>query len=494
MPSVSPEVHIFNYTDSYVVTLSNGFGKIQDGSFKFIHPIDINSYDNFLQDTKAYINKNIPETNPLLPTLNYELERTLDLLETVKIVKPKRQIRSFNILGTIWKQIAGSPDHDDAELIYKTLDQLTSNNNRQMVINTAFSNQLNNITKFINKISNAISKNEMILEETIEILRNKIRLVKEDIINIKYAIQWSNHNIINSIILDKKEMQMAIDKLNEDEIVFSNIEEALEVAKVTIFTNKNNLLYVIKIPLTSKILYKNVIIRPIIKNNSIINLNFNEIFTSENETYALKSNCKTYNKMKICQKNHLLNLNQDNCIKNIIIGKNSSCTVSNSHHVPHIEEITDSIIFLNDVNKTIKTDTINYHLCGTFIIKLNNSTIQIDDQIFKSLEAPNLIPLPAGIQASPSEEKRLNLLSLESLKEMHIQNISRILNLKRRSQISIIAMGFISVCLISLSLMVLKKNKKETITKVIFQPTNIPEIEKEQGEKPAARIHNLPLF
>ena len=75
------------------------------------------------------MDKYIPKTNPLYSTMYHELIQTIDLLETIKI--PVRQTRSINTLGKIWKFVAGSPDHDDAEFIYKTLDEMTDNNNRQ---------------------------------------------------------------------------------------------------------------------------------------------------------------------------------------------------------------------------------------------------------------------------------------------------------------------------------------------------------------------------
>ena len=80
-----------------------------------VHQIDLNSYDEFLQKTRKYIETYIPETNPLQPTLKYELYQTIDLLEILKYYTPKRQSRSIDALGKIWKIIAGSPDHDDVE-------------------------------------------------------------------------------------------------------------------------------------------------------------------------------------------------------------------------------------------------------------------------------------------------------------------------------------------------------------------------------------------
>ena len=242
---------------------------------KFIHQIDQTSYDEFLQKEGNILIIYIPGTNSLQPTLKYEI----DLLETLKNYTPKRQSRSIGALGKIWKIIAGSPDHDDVEYINKTLDELTDNNNKQVIINTDFSNQINKITKLINtlmeldsirkdnfilkedieiltnkirlakeaiiniKYAMSIRKDNFILKEDIEILTNKIRLAKEAIINIKYAIQWAKYNIIKSYLLNKKEKNTP----------FNNIENALELSKISILSNNTNILYIIKMPITSEI-------------------------------------------------------------------------------------------------------------------------------------------------------------------------------------------------------------------------------------------------
>lgn len=474
--------------------IGDGYGKIQEGTFKFIHRIDLNSYDDFLQKTKEYIETYIPETNPLQPTLKYELFQTIDLLETLKNYAPKRKSRSINTLGKIWKIIAGSPDHDDAEYIYKTLDELTDNNNKQVIINTDFSNQLNNITKLINTFSNSIRKDNFILNENIEILSNKIRLAKEGIINVKHAIQWAKYNIINSYLLNKKEMNFVINQLKKENMPFNNIEEALELSNINVLSNNTNILYIIKIPITSEILYKKLIVKPIIKNNTIINLNFTEIFLNENETYAIKENCKIYNKIKICKKIHLLDLSKDNCITNIIFNKQSSCTKSNVHHIPRVEEIADGIILLNDVNTTISTETITYKLNGTFIIKFDNTTIKIDDKIYQNLEANQMKPIPALMQETPIEEKNLSILSLESLQELHLNNIKAIHNIKREAWVRNIVISLTLLGTVSLTIWTLKRSQKKPITTFILQPTKSLHVEKNQVETPVTRINEIPYF
>ena len=106
---------------------------------------------------------------------------------------------------------------------------------------------------------------------------------------------------------------------------------------------------------------KNLIVKPIIKNNLIININFTEKFLNGDEIYALKQNFKIYNKINICHKLciHVLDLSNDNCVTKIILNKKSTCAKSNVHHLSCVEEIADGLVLLQDVSKTVLTKTIS---------------------------------------------------------------------------------------------------------------------------------------
>lgn len=227
---------------------------------------------------------------------------------------------------------------------------------------------------------------------------------------------------------------------------------------------------------------------------TVINLNFKEILTNKNEIYAIKNNCKNYNKIKICKRDHLINLSNDNCIKNILSQNKPSCTTSNVQHIPRIEEISDGIILLNDVNETISTEVMKYDLKGTFVIKFENSTIRIGEKSYKNFEAPQLIPIPASMQQTPVEEARLNLLSLESLQELHFNNTKVIHNLKKEAWIRNFAIFITFLITVILAVWLLKKSRKRAVTTLVLQPTNVPQIEESKIETSITRIHDLPYF
>lgn len=86
----------------------------------------------------------------------------------------------------------------------------------------------------VNNLFNSIKKDTYIENETITNLQNRIRLIKEELINIKYAIQWAKKDILNTLLLNKNEIEIALEKLEDDEIPFKSAEEALEISNVNV--------------------------------------------------------------------------------------------------------------------------------------------------------------------------------------------------------------------------------------------------------------------
>ena len=76
-----------------MIQIQDGLAKIQTGTFKFIHEIDLEPYDRFLQDIWLAITEDMPRTNSIFPTLQIELEGTVGILNSIKPIHCKT---SFN--------------------------------------------------------------------------------------------------------------------------------------------------------------------------------------------------------------------------------------------------------------------------------------------------------------------------------------------------------------------------------------------------------------
>ena len=178
------EVQVRDYFLSHLITINNGYFKIKDDILNFIHVIDILAYRNLLENITDVMYSPLPPKNPMYHILQHEFQLTTELLKIVDFVKHPKFKRSLDILGTAWKYLAGSPDHDDINIINTNVDQLTANNNTQIFINNALNNRINKLTKITNDILN-ITKKDNAIDNGIELsLQSKIRMIKEEIINI----------------------------------------------------------------------------------------------------------------------------------------------------------------------------------------------------------------------------------------------------------------------------------------------------------------------
>ena len=295
-----------------LVTIDNGNVKIQDGTLRLIHFIDLDRYEHFLKETYDEITTQVPKDHFLYPILQHETTQTFEILNTLKPVENSKRRRSIDILGTAWKYIDGSTDHNDLSIINDNLNNLNQNNNNQIIINNLFEKRINNITNIVNKMLNTIKKDEDIITEIMINLQNRIRLIKEELINIKYAIQWAKKNIVNSIILSNDEIKLSIKKVKEEKMPFKNAEEALKFSKINVLSKEMTILYMIKIPLTLYETFERIIIRPVKKENDvIIKTDYKEILKGRNKIYGIKSDCENINELAICKETNLIDLSND---------------------------------------------------------------------------------------------------------------------------------------------------------------------------------------
>jgi len=50
-------------------------------------------------------------------------------------------------MGTLWKWIAGTPDHDDLKTVQNKIDDLIQNNNNQFVINSKLFKEIKTLSE-----------------------------------------------------------------------------------------------------------------------------------------------------------------------------------------------------------------------------------------------------------------------------------------------------------------------------------------------------------
>ena len=138
--------------------------------------------------------------------MKQELENIDTKLWTLKInSKTNRTRRSIDQIGTVWKWIAGNPDRQDFEIVQDKINNLLSNNERQIVINNIINQKLNEVTTNTNKIMKTYEEfNPDNVKTTI--LLKRIEILKEEINNLINSISWSKAGISNPNMLTKNDM------------------------------------------------------------------------------------------------------------------------------------------------------------------------------------------------------------------------------------------------------------------------------------------------
>lgn len=94
-----------------------------------------------------------------------------------------------------------------------------------------------------------------------------MKLIKKELNNIRYAIQWETLVIINSLLLNEVKLNEFIEIFESSNMPPMSKEEMLEFSDISIFHNTRTPLYIAKIPHFDKIKYQNILLKPICKNN-----------------------------------------------------------------------------------------------------------------------------------------------------------------------------------------------------------------------------------
>lgn len=150
-----------------------------------------------------------------------------------------------------------------------------------------------------------------------------------------------------------------------------------------------------------------------------------------------------------------------------------NCTVTNSQHIPEIEEIAPDIIFLNNFEGKIQIDGDPIPLNGTFLIHYDNDTVKINGNEFSNKARLTSNPLPAILQPFSKTNNTEEILSLQMLKQLNLNNIKQIGYAESASQLKhAVYISLITILLI-LSVIITRKiwSKKNTDQKPTIELT-----------------------
>lgn len=500
------EIQILDYSNSKLVVMHAGLAKVHTGNFKIIHTIDLQNYEILVHDIEHNLVHNVSPTHPLMPFLKYTISQIKSYITRLKPrVKTKR---SLDFLGTAWKWIAGSPDHQDFEIIEKKMNNVLENNSNQMIINRLTLEKIKSLTNATNEIIKILkSENDLHNEKILE-WKYKLELLKEDISNVEFAIHLAKVNIVNSFILSSFEVDVLNNIFSKSNIPFSSTDELLHFAEIKIATEGFNILYILSIPTTKNENCNILLIKPIKRNDIVTRLDYERILDCKNIIYGLKKMCKTYNEVSICGPETYEDISDSLCIPKLLTSQTSRCSTTNNQHINPIEVIDEGTLFLNQFIGQIDVDNSTIWLNGSYVIHHFNSTLQINNKTYSSRQISTTKSLPALIQPMESDTEE-RTLSLEFVNDLNVKNTISIRKLGSLNQVSIslnlimMVILLIIACFVIVKLKRKQRNKKSEKFKTNHESND--EIEVKSGDsddsppeisrkKKNMSIHSLPFF
>lgn len=423
-------MEIYRY-DVPLVSIRDGNAWIINGNFKLVHVINLDNYKEIANNVTALVQKRMPPSNKK-EIIFYHLDQVKDRLCELGNQKSRGR-RSIDWIGSAWKWVAGNPDATDWNTVLRSQNAIITNNNEQYKINARLLNtanevvqKTNELVRKMNEISNG-KENEQFGQDTV----NQVLVLKDVINEIVRACQLAKSGVINSNLLDKAEINSIIAEV--ETLPYANVIEAIEYGSPSVYTNGSLLLYVLSIPKLKEEFYHRLIVRTTIRNNKQIDLPFNEVLISQNETFGVRNPCLCINELTVCRKSSLSQLSEETCIPRLLKGGNASCKYK-MIKTPTIEMIKADLVFLTNFEGVLNSQDHTETLNGTYLIRLSNETIFINDEKFSSTSYSKIQPLPPVLSSVFNEKL---LVDIDQVHDISLQNVDQLQHLGTKLNLSL---------------------------------------------------------
>lgn len=398
--------------------------KIQTGSIKIVHPINISNLELTVESLNKIVKNKL---NDKLELHNIVEHKYIKLVNNLRQIKPTQSTRHkrWDELGSAWKWLAGNPDAQDLRIINRTMNDLINENNQQLKINEQINKRIQLITDTVNRaLINTTIANRVILTE-IEMMATIINL---DMINtiledIQDAIIKTKLELPSNKILTLKEIIMIKDILTNQGINITLPDEALQYVIPKIATNKDTLLYILQIPKLEEEESTMMTIIPLVINNTVIG-NYPQHLVKSNQKLFVTSDHNSF-----VQKHSNIKEFRDKCIKPLIMGTQSLCNVTTETDttIQYIAE--DKILINNAKNENLYSDCgpNNRTITGNFIINFWNCTITFNNKKFHSFEIRSEIQVIQGtLHNVEATRKLIPELNIDVIQQENIENRRKI--------------------------------------------------------------------
>lgn len=359
--------------------------KIQTGNVRIIHPINLTDIEITINQLTNLVHTKTTNNNILTEISKHKIR---ELYTNLLQIKPRihHRTRRWDIIGTTWKWIAGSPDAQDLRIINGTLNDLIKENNMQYKVNEQVGQRIQQLTNVINQIIEKTHSNQLLLNE-IDMITTilNIDIINKILVGIQEAILFSKVRITNSGILSIKEINLVKTMLSNQGVQVELPDEALNFVTPKIATSRDTLLYILHVPQLE--VEESTIIRiyPLINNNLIIK-DFPIFVIKQGRRLWTTSRPEDY-----VQLSSYIRRYDDSCIFPLIMGTESHCITEFNNETSAQLIASNKLLVTNAFNNHLSSDCgpDNRNLTGNFVVSFSNCTINFSQKNYTSAEIIN---------------------------------------------------------------------------------------------------------
>lgn len=448
--SSSQTIQISEITNNAgALILEKGEGRIIAGYNRILHIIELSHFEasiKFVEKIIENAQEVLSHTDSILSDI---IESKLNNVKTIyNNLKPKhyRNKRSLDFLGTAIKLVTGNLDANDLQMINLNIEKLKTTgetliaqNNKQIKINSNFEDRINFVNdQFKSQLSllkELTEQNRYFMNESerISIIFN-LNTLLETLNAIENAIMLAELNIVSRFILTQKELETIAQEMQNNGLHIQSLDDAYSYLSPTVFYRGSSLIICANVPRLTPTHFKKLNIEPLPHNNRTIKLNHKEVLKNEDTIFAIKSKCKEYTDVTLCERKQLIEISDNQCESQLLKGRTGKCLVIEKYPQTEIVTLSRGTILVKAMSENVSINsTCRTHpnsLKGIFQITYHNCSIYVKNELYENYEIefhhPIIIPLQPHMIQTLHIERHVDLAELHkqhTTNRDHLQTI-----------------------------------------------------------------------
>ncbi|XP_062540320.1 uncharacterized protein LOC134208338 [Armigeres subalbatus] len=242
---------------------------------------------------------------------------------------------------------------------------------------------------------------------------------------VEESLTLARRSIPSSRIIQGGELEAIQRILRNNDFGLNSVDSILNIASSYAMFNKDNIIYVLKIPQIEGALYTLNFVEAVIEDGYRIHVPAPFYLKGQIPLIShVKLRCIKLRAPFVCSSSSLEPLTE--CMQKLISGKTADCPTERIYGGKIIRKINDGNIVIHGHNITLTSNcSATRSLSGPNLIQHSHCTLKLDDVEYSStnVEIPPFTPI-TGIKVNPT--KIINHIPLAHLQELHLEHRNHI--------------------------------------------------------------------